>query len=218
MGGRGANSFSNGLDLKFSNGLGTHIAATLKEAIGAKEAELTIEVAASGANPRFNKNSVYSEYQANCQRVVVAYELRRRGYDVIAQPTYKDDTMGRIVHIDKGKGIYHSRRSGAFQSAKLENVGGRNAEQMMRNINKKMGSYGNGARAVLQVQWRGGGAHVFNVERQNGKTVYIDAQVNKRYTASYLKKRVKPGSVNIVRTDTLKLSDRARQSVTTRRY
>lgn len=218
MGGRGASSFSDGMNLKFSNGLGTHVAATLKEAIGAKGTALTIEAAASGANPRFSKDSVYAEYKANCQRVVVAYELRRRGYDVIAQPTYKNDTMGRIVHIDKEKGIYHSRWSGAFQSAKIENVGGRDATQMMKNINKKMGSYGNGARAVLQVQWRGGGAHVFNIERQNGKTVYIDAQVNRRYTASYLKGHVKPGSVNIVRTDTLKLSDRARQSVTTRRY
>lgn len=218
MGSRGASSFTNKGNLKFSNGLGTRVDETLKEAIGAQGDAMGIEVAASGANPLYNKESTYDEYKANCQRVVVAYELRRRGYDVVSQPTYKNDTIGKIVHVDRKNGIYYSRWSGAFQSAKIENAGGRNAEQMVANINGKMASYGNGARAVLQVQWKDGGAHVFNVERQNGKTVYVDAQVNRRYTASYLKETVKPGSVNIVRTDTLKLSERARHSVTSRRY
>ena len=63
-----------------------------------------------------------------------------------------------------------------------------------------------------------GNQTVFNLERQNGKTLYIDAQRNKRYTAAEIQKRAKPGSVNIVRTDNLRISDRAKDSVTSRKY
>lgn len=218
MGGRGVSSFTNGVTLRFGSGLGTRVDETLKEAIGAKGEPMGIALAASGANPLFNEDSPYAEYSANCQRVVVAYELRRRGYDVVAQPTYKGDVLGGVAHVDHDRRIIYSRWTGAFKGAKVESVGGHNGEKMIANIEKAMSDYGNGSRAVLQVQWRNGGAHVFNVERRNGSTVYIDAQINKQYNAVYLMNSVKPGSANIVRTDNLKLSDRAKNSVTTRRY
>lgn len=89
---------------------------------------------------------------------------------------------------------------------------------MVQNVNAKMAQYGEGSRAVLQIQWKAGGGHVLNVERTGGKTVYVDAQVNKRYSASYLASMVRPGSVNIIRTDNLRISERAKKSVTIRRY
>lgn len=217
MGGRGVSSFTNrNPQSQFSNGLGTTVAATLKEAIGTKGKPDSIAQAAKNSNPLFSRQ--YSEYSENCQRAVVAYELRRRGYKVFAQPTYKGDTLGLVVHVDKSRGVLNSRWSRAFQHAKTENVGGRTGEKMISAVDRKMASFGNGSRAVLQVQWKSGGAHVFNVERQGGRTVYIDAQVNRRYTSSYVSKNVKPGTVNIVRTDNLRISERAKDSVTTRRY
>lgn len=89
---------------------------------------------------------------------------------------------------------------------------------MIDRLNSKMASYGEGARAVVQVQWKKGGGHVFIAERKNGKTVYIDPQVNKRYTAIYIASSVRPGSVNLVRTDNLRVSERAKNSVTHRKY
>lgn len=217
MGGRGASSFTDRRrDRRFSSGLGTRIAGTLKEAIGPRGEPDSIAQAARSANPLFSRE--YSEYSENCQRVVVAYELRRRGYKVYAQPTFSTDDMGSITHVDYRRGTYSSRWSGAFQHARPENVGARTGRAMVGNVERRMASYGDGARAILQVQWRRGGGHVFNVEQRNGRTLYIDAQVNRRYTQGELARAVKPGSVNIVRTDNLRISERARKSVTMRRY
>ena len=214
MGGRGVSSYSDRRKSGWTNGLGTRVDPTLRESLGARGEPMTISKAAAGANPRFSRE--FSEYSQNCQRAVVAYELRRRGYDVVAQPTYNGDTMGKIMH--RQNGVNYSRWSGAFQNAKVESVGAANGSRLISNIDSKMASYGNGSRAVLQVQWKGGGGHVFNVERQNGRNVYIDPQVNRRYTENYIKRNVRPGSVNIVRTDNLRVSERAKNSVTSRRY
>lgn len=217
MGGRGVRSYSDKSRNNFSkSGLGTRVASTLREAIGTKGKPQSIAQASKGANPLFSRE--HSEYSENCQRVVVAYELRRRGYKVYAQPTFSTDTMGVITYVDRKRGTMSSRWSGAFQHAKIENVGARSGQKMVQNVNAKMAQYGEGSRAVLQIQWKAGGGHVFNVERVRGKTIYVDAQVNKRYSASYLASMVKPGSVNIVRTDNLRISERAKKSVTTRRY
>lgn len=216
MGGRGVASFSNNGPHRFSSGLGTRIDETLKQALGVKGEPESIASAMRNANPHYSRE--YSEYSENCQRAVVAYELRRRGYKVSAQPTYKGDKVGEIAYVDRKNGIYKSRWTRAFSNAKTEYVGAGTGQKMIAKVDGKMAEYGNGSRAVLQVMWRNGGAHVFNLERQNGKTLYIDAQRNKRYTAAEIQKRAKPGSVNIVRTDNLRISDRAKDSVTSRKY
>ncbi len=216
MGGRGMSSFSNRSIRRFGNGLGTRIDGTLGEALGRRGEPQSIEQASQGANPLWSPQ--YSEYSENCQRAVVAYELRRRGYDVVAQPTYRQDTMGSIVFVNKKANTIHSRWSGAFQKARPESVGAPSGDRMISRLDSKMASYGDGARAVVQVQWRKGGGHVFVAERKNGKTVYIDPQINRRYTAEYIAGSVKPGSVNLVRTDNLRVSERAKNSVTHRKY
>lgn len=135
-----------------------------------------------------------------------------------SQPTFKGDSMGTITHVDRKRGVYSSRWTGAFQKAEVENVGARTGKGMVANVEKKMASYGNSSRAVLQVMLKKGGGHASNVERVNGRNVYVDAQVNERYASAYLARTVKPGSVNIVKTDNLRISERAKESVTTRRY
>lgn len=216
MGGRGVISFSNKGPHRFSSGLGTRIDETLKQALGVKGEPESIASAMRNANPHYSRS--YSEYSENCQRAVIAYELRRRGYKVYAQPTYKGDKMGKVVYVDRKNGIYKSRWTRAFSNAKTEYVGAGTGQKMIAKVDSKMAEYGNGSRAVLQVKWHNGGGHVFNLERQNGKTLYIDAQRNKRYTAAEIQKGVRPGSVNIIRTDNLRISDRAKDSVTSRKY
>ena len=188
----------------------------MREAIGTRGEPESIASAAANANPLFSRE--HSEYSENCQRAVIAYELRRRGYKVFSQPTFQGDELPRVAHVDKRTGVMTARWAGAFQDAKFEHVGARNGAKMVSNVEEKMRAYGNGSRAVLQVQWKNGGGHVFNVENSNGRTTFVDAQVNKRYSGAYLAKNVKPGSVNIIRTDNLRISDRAKKSVTTRKY
>lgn len=69
------------------------------------------------------------------------------------------------------------------------------------------------------MQWRGGrSGHVFNIENVRGKIKAVDSQTGKTVSLSSYIKEAKPGSVNIVRTDNLRVSDRVRNSVTTKRY
>lgn len=181
---------------------------TLRQAMGTRGRAMSMEKAASGANPYYDGS--YREFSENCQRAVVAYEARRRGYNVTAQPTYKGDTLPQANIAGKGQ----DRWQGAFKGAKAENVGARNATKTQQNVENKMKEYGNGSRAVLSVEWKKGNAgHVLNVERKNGKTHYVDAQIGKKYNPKELFSTVKPSSVKIVRTDNLKLSDRAKKSV-----
>ncbi|MBE5969752.1 MAG: hypothetical protein E7242_05910 [Lachnospiraceae bacterium] len=177
---------------------------TLKEALGQRGRPMSIYKAAKGANPYYDGS--YKEFSENCQRAVVAYEARRRGYDVTAQPTFQGDKLPKQTH---GNGHWQ----GAFKNAKTENVSGKNAKAVQSNIENKMSQYGNGSRAVVAIQWSDGKGHVFNVERQSGKTYYVDAQIGAKYNPATLFAKVKTNSVKLVRTDNLKFSDRMKKSV-----
>jgi len=213
MGGRG-DSFSVPQRGKWGNGPGDPVAGSLKGAIGAKGAPKSLGDAVVETNPHHSYS--YREFSENCQRCVVAYEMRRRGYDVEALPTYQGDRLGAISFVKDG--IYHAQWRGAFQHAKTESVAaeGNNAaaeKQVMKNISDKMHQYGDGSRAVIQILYRGGGGHVFNVENHGGRIVYVEAQTGKVKDMAFTMKSVKTESVNIVRVDNLRPSDRMRNFV-----
>lgn len=221
MGGRGSSSssrrggkfsFSNG---KWGNGLGFENHDTLKEALGTKGAAKSIGDAMIASNPHYSPD--YREYSENCQRVVVAYEARRRGYDVTAQATYPGDTLNQIAYNDNERGISRGRWMGAFQDAKPVNVSSTNSNGVMNNIQNQMANYGNGSRGVVQIFYKGGGGHVFNVEQQNGKTIFIEAQSGRIKDMGAVMNFVRPDRVALVRTDNLKFSDRAKRFVTPKR-
>lgn len=204
---------------KFQKGiLGTGVAGTLKEALGQKGKPLSMEQAYARANPYYSKT--WDHYSSNCQRCVVAYELRRRGYGVTAQPTYKGDQKPKVAFTSKD-GRINGRWMGAFQGAKAINVGTKqrnNAEgKVVSNINKKMRGFGNGSRGVVAVYWKNGGGHVFNVENKNGKIKAVEAQTGKAVSLKNYIKKARPGSVNLIRTDNLRVSERAKEFVTPER-
>lgn len=218
MGGRGSSSSiptahpgsgGGNSGLPWSQAPNVQAPKTLKEALGTKGKPLSMADAVMGANPYYNGS--YREFSENCQRAVVAYEARRRGYNVTAQPTYKGDQLPIVVAVPGG--IRNGRWQGAFKGAKSENVGGKNAKDVQNNIESKMKDYGDGSRAVVGVQWKGNGGHVFNVERKGGKTYYLDAQIGAKYKPSEVLSRIKPNRVRLVRTDNLQFSDRAKKSI-----
>ena len=185
---------------------------TLKEALGEKGAPKTVGDAVVGTNPNYSGD--YREYSENCQRCVVAYEARRRGYDVEAQATYPGDDLNKIAYYDQNSNVSRGRWMGAFQDAKPQSVAAKTEQGVIDNIENKMSGYGNGARGVIQIFYKNGGGHVFNVEQMNGKTVFIEAQTGVIKDFKSTMRYVDPGSVVLVRTDNLKLSDRAKRFVT----
>ena len=224
FGGRGANSnikrrFINLRGKKFGIGFGERI-GTLKEALGNKGKAFNSSDALLRVNPNYNRT--YAEYSMNCQRCVVAYELRRRGYDVEALPTYEGDKAPTIAYYNKNAKTYEGRWKGAFRNAKTINVGaeGNNAKaeaKVIKNIEKQMRGFKKGSRGVVQVLYRGGGGHVFNVENTGKGIVFYEAQTGKVKNMKSFMMDVDTKSVNLVRTDNLRISDRAKNFVTKRK-
>lgn len=206
-GGKGQLAFSNG---KWSGNVGNQI-GTLKDALGTRGNPKSMASAMLDSNPNYNGD--YKEFSQNCQRVVVAYEARRRGYDVEAQPTFKGDNLNKIAYDDTKNNVMRGRWMGAFQDAKPLDVSGKTGGDVMSNIDKQMKSFGDGSRGVVQIFYKGGGGHVFNVERKDGKTHYIEAQAGKVKDFAKTLQNVKTGQVALVRTDNLKFSDRAKNFV-----
>ena len=183
-----------------------------KQAIGTKGRTMSIERAAKGANPYYQGGA--AEFTENCQRAVVAYEMRRRGYDVIASPTYKGDILPTTAFVNSKTGRVYKRYMGAFKNAKSEMIGAKSPDTTLTNIENKMKSFGDGARATLAFGWkRGKTGHVINVEYKNGKVQYVDAQVGGKYTGKELMKAIKTETASLTRTDNLKISDRIKNSV-----
>lgn len=198
---------------KWGKGPGFVNHENLKEALGKKGAPKTMGDSLVGTNPNYSGD--YREFSENCQRCVVAYEARRRGYDVEAQPTYQGDTLSRVAYVDTKGNVARGRWMGAFQDAKPKDVSAKDAGGVLNNIDKQMADYGEGSRGVVQIFYkRGRGGHVFNVERQNGKTVYIEAQTGRIKDINYTMQSVDPSMVSLVRTDNLKFSERAKRFVT----
>ena len=173
---------------------------TLQQALGRRGESISVMDAISGANPFYN-GGTQGDFSANCQRAVAAYEMRRRGYDVMALPTYAGDRMPAANNWAK-----------VFNGAKVENIGTSNPRTTQANLERQMKSYGNGARGIVSIP-----GHVFNVENVGGKVRYVDAQTNTVYNSNNVFARLgKRGSqsVTLIRTDKLGINPAIRQSVT----
>lgn len=179
---------------------------TVGDAIGQKQAPMSIENAAKGANPYYQPAT--SEFSENCQRAIVAYEMRRRGYNVTAQPTFPGDDLPQTAYMNPKTGRMYKRYMGAFRNAKTERVDG------LRDIENKMKAFGEGSRGALSFGWKGSDSgHVINVEYKNGKLLFIDAQVGQQYKPAELMKAVRKGTVGLTRLDNLRVSSRMKKSV-----
>lgn len=218
MGGRGSSSsiptaHPGGGDSggKWGSGPGFLAEQSLKTALGDKGKARSMADATLNSNPYYD--GTYKEFSQNCQRAVIAYEARRRGYDVTAQPTYEGDKLPNTAYVNPNTGVRNSFWMGAFQGAKPERVGKTTAQATQNALESKMREYGEGSRAIMQVQWKQGGGHVLNVEYKNGKVHYNDAQIGAKYKPSELFREIKTGATQITRTDNLKFSDRAKKSV-----
>lgn len=141
-------------------------------------------------NPKYSSGV---EYRINCQRCVAAYEMRRRGYDVTAKSRPMVD--GRPDRADKlpnrldPEGWPHM-----FEDPELRPCSSTTGAKTKDKVEKQMASWGDGARAIVRVQWQkryGGGGHVFIAEQVDGRTLFVDPQSNNADCSHYFKSVVK---------------------------
>ena len=138
----------------------------VEQTLGAKKgSKISIKDAIAGANPNYAKNSPYS---VNCQRCVQAYELRRRGYNVIAKPF---PAKGNAINYGSECFIQPGTYKYAYQAYTMNQTGAA--------VKKAIESAPNGARFSVYVQWKrayGGSAHVFIAEKIGNTVHYFDPQ------------------------------------------
>lgn len=175
--------------------LGPRIPETLSEALGTKGPSMSPAKAAKGTNPHYSAE--YDAYSSNCQRCVLAYEARRRGYDVTALPTYSGDML-------PAGGDYLK----ALSNPVVVDVG-----KSVRRVESQMAQYGSGSRAIVRVA-KGGSGHVFIAENIGGKVSYVDPQTNRRYSRLSLSR---VSTASLVRIDNQRFTEYARNAFTTQR-
>lgn len=207
MGGRGASS-------SITKGSKTEKQGqdSLERYLGKKnENPLSVSQALIWINPNYSSGE---EWQYNCQSCATSFEATQRGYDVKAVPHGKNDPYftdadGKqhywydVYEGEKRTTVYSSNYSHGFYGIEGKTKVYNTANQ----ISKEMKSYGDGARATLQVAWKGknAGGHILNVINIGGAVGCVDAQTGKVYSLTDILSRAKKGSA-LTRVDNLKFN------------
>ena len=144
------------------------------------------------------------ERQINCQRCVVAHEVRMQGYDVIARPSWgAGDPLQKVgnwleVFEENSREIY--------------NCVGKTVKELEEFITARMTEWGKGSRAFVWFKWEGAtksddfGHVIVTRLNENGFVQYGDPQKRKIAVIKYLS-AIQFDSVVIMRADTLKFTD-----------
>ena len=152
--------------------------------------------AINGANPNYRKEqSVSDNYTKNCQRAVLAYELRRRGYDVEAVPRKLGNEYDENIYANVW---YAFRNSAEYIKSPLPKSGKTAIEELLLE-------WGDGARAEISVYWQRGGGHVFIGENVDGEVIFLDPQTNKMNVEYYFNSVI-PERTEIIRIDNASLT------------
>ena len=164
-----------------------------KQLLGSKGRPMSIEDAVIGANPNFSKGT--KEWLENCQRCVIAYELRRRGYNVEATAYEGWD--------DTARGWKE-----AFYEMSPVKVGSSDREKVIKNIYKQMEKWGEGSRAIVDLDWSRTKGHVFNAEFKNGKLILMEAQKGNYADWDKYSQHMMPTKTTLWRVDNLEPTEK----------
>lgn len=177
-----------------ANGIVGDVTAAFRNARGYRRLEVpdSIAEALSATNPRYGTGWRWSN---NCQRCVVAYEMRRRGFDVEALPFLGSEDKAQYTFGSKGWPRFFGKKP-----TDLVALIGTSERYQVESIDRLMSQYGDGSRAVIWVSWKKADdanrreedddsdvtlRHVFIAERVNGRTLFVDPQTGSDDCRSY---------------------------------
>ena len=123
----------------------------------------------TAVNPNYGKSEEYCE---NCSHTVPAYEMRRRGYDVVATGAKNKDKYKQAGMRAWG----YADHATACNSGAVHFVQAKRSASIAPEIAEAITNAGDGARFEIRVGWKRGGGHFFVGENIGGKAVFIDPQ------------------------------------------
>lgn len=143
--------------------------------------------ALKNANPKFGAES---GYDLNCPNCACAYEMRKRGYDVIARP-----------YVSGGSHYLNRHPESAWEEAVIVECSGKN------DIIKLLTETEDDARFEIAYMRNRGGGHVIVAEKENGYIRFLDVQSGNEIDGSCLDKK-NINSIKCFRIDNLEVSQR----------
>lgn len=167
-------------------------------------------------NPKYQ--TVYDHfgdtpYTINCAYCTAAYELRCRGYDVVAAPYFDEEKIGFEDNLNINTEVFEWYKKPKVKALMADGITlqQKDADKFCKEVLK----YGEGARGSLHLYWAFGSAHSVAWSVENGEVIIRDCQTNMKYTALELFKRA--SACEYYRTDNLELTDRILKAVRNRK-
>lgn len=167
-----------------------------------KQVSTTSDVDMAVCNPKYSKGGVYKN---NCISCALAYDLRRRGYDIEAASI--DTTSAVNGSLPVQLGFYKGEKLKMFEVPN-------NPDVAVRQLTKYLLGYGDGSRGILRIRWKNGDGHAAVWEVDNGSVVVRDPQNNTFVDLSDYMRRAK--TFYYFRTDNLDPTEKVTRFVKNR--
>ena len=120
----------------------------------------------AACNPKYSKGGVYKK---NCISCALAYDLRRRGYDVEAASI--DTTSVTNGSLPVQLGFYKGEKLEIFEVPNDPDVA-------VKQFTKNLLSYGDRSRGMLRIRWKNGDGHAVVWEVDGRSPLIRDPQNN----------------------------------------
>ena len=164
-----------------------------------KQVAMTLDADMAACNPKYSKGGVYKN---NCISCALAYDLRRRGYDVEAAPI--DTTSAINGSLPVQLGFYKGEKLETFDVPSDNNVA-------MKQFSDRVLKYGDGSRGLLRIRWKNGDGHAAIWEVSGDIVVIRDPQNNTIVNLLDYVRRAK--TFYYFRTDNLELTNKVTEFV-----
>ena len=149
----------------------------------------------AACNPKYLKGGVYKN---NCISCALAYDMRRRGYDVESAPI--DTTSATNGSLPVQLGFYKGEKLETYEVPKDPDVA-------MKQFSNRILKYGDDSRGMLRIRWKNGDGHAAIWEVDDGSVVIRDPQNNTIVDLSDYVSRAK--TFYYFRTDDLEVTNKA---------
>ena len=120
----------------------------------------------AACNPKYLKGGVYKN---NCISCALAYDMRRRGYDVEAMPI--DTTSATNGSLPVQLGFYKGEKLEVFEVPK-------DLYAATKQFSNQILKYGDGSRGILRIRWKNGDGHAVVWEVDGNSVIVRDPQNN----------------------------------------